>query len=76
MYIHACIVDAQRRAYIYMQPISLKTELTNRKTGKRVLHTSIQRVITLDNTRPLMGAIARDNILLLLTDTSITAARI
>ena len=66
---YSVISDNSRHLYLYRQPESLaqETELRNRKSGQRVEKVARQQVITLDTTSEIMGVVAMELMLMVLT---------
>nr|CAG4638555.1 EOG090X08S2 [Cyclestheria hislopi] len=77
-YSYAALCDALRHVYLYRQPgpLSSGVELTHRPTGKKVGSVAKQQVLYLDSGEEILGALAFDTILLILTSSSLFAIKV
>ena len=66
---YSVICDNIRHLYLYRQPESLaaETELRNRRSGQRVQKIAKQQVITLDSVSEILGLVATEANLFVLT---------
>ena len=69
------ICDSSRHLYLYRQPEALAEELglRNRKSGERVERVARQQVITLEPTEEVLGLVAKEEVIHVLTATSLNS---
>jgi len=76
---YAAICDTYNHVYIYRQPNDGPcegVELVHRPTGRKVGKVARQQVLNLDSAEEVLGALATDTFLLILTSSSLFAIRI
>jgi hypothetical protein len=75
---YSVISDNMRHLYLYRQPESLaqETQLRNRKSGQRVEKVARQQVITLDTTSEIMGLVAMELMMFVLTQDNLYTIQI
>lgn len=75
---YAACCDALRHIYVYRQPTSNSSgvELVHRPTGRRIGAVAKQQVINLETGEQILGALATDVFLLILTSSTIFAFRV
>ena len=75
---YSVICDNRKHIYLYRQPESLaaETELRNRKSGQRIEKVARQQVITLDSSDEIMGLVAMELSLYVLTKTCLYTVQI
>jgi len=75
---YSVICDSSRHLYLYRQPQSLpvETELRNRKSGQRVEKVAKQQVVTLDTTSEILGLVALDMVVVVLTQDKVHTIQI
>jgi len=69
------ICDSSRHLYLYRQPEALAAELglRNRKSGERVERVARQQVITLEPTEEVLGLVAEEKVIYVLSPTALTS---
>ena len=69
------ICDSSRHLYLYRQPEALAAELglRNRKSGERVERVARQQVITLEPTEEVLGLVAEEEVIHVLSATALTS---
>merc|ERR1712203_505665 len=67
------ICDSSRHLYLYRQPEALAAELglRNRKSGERIERVARQQVITLESTEEVLGLVAKEEVVYVLTATAL-----
>jgi len=75
---YSTIIESQKHAFVYWQPAAIDGDLRNRKNGRRVASVAKQQLINLveegDRSKgSIVGAIATDNTLFLLTERNLYA---
>ena len=75
---YSVISDSSRHLYLYRQPESLaaETELRNRKSGQRVEKVARQQVVTLDTSSDILGLVAREMVVQVLTQDKVHTIQI
>jgi len=75
---YSVISDNTRHLYLYRQPESLaqETELRNRRSGQRIEKVAKQQVITLDTSSEIMGVVAMEIVLMVLTQDNLYTIQI
>jgi len=70
---YSVICDSSRHVYLYRQPEALAAEmgLRNRKSGEKVEKVAKQQVITLESSGEILGLVAGENSVFVLTGTTI-----
>nr|CAG4640989.1 EOG090X08S2 [Eulimnadia texana] len=77
-YSYAAICDALRHIYVYRQPGPMPSgvQLTHRPTGRKIGSLAIQQLVSLDIAEEILGAVATNKLLLIVTSTTLFAIKI
>lgn len=64
---YCVIAEIDKHVYVYRQPEPIDTDMRNRKTGRAIEHTAKQQVITLEDNSSVLGVVALNHSLYILT---------